>query len=78
MTVALTTSAPSAPTATRSRWLLATLCLANFMAALDLFVVNAGGLALDLPDQLAHRTSHAGVGRSPDPCAAPRGHDAHA
>lgn len=39
MTVAI--AAPPTPAATsRSRWLLTTLCLANFMAALDLFVVN--------------------------------------
>jgi MFS family permease len=40
MTAALTASAVSAPSARRNNWLLATLCLANFMAALDLFVVN--------------------------------------
>jgi EmrB/QacA subfamily drug resistance transporter len=41
-TAALSTSAPvtSARAASPGRWLLATLCLANFMAALDLFVVN--------------------------------------
>jgi EmrB/QacA subfamily drug resistance transporter len=40
VTAALTTPAVSAPSARRNSWLLATLCLANFMAALDLFVVN--------------------------------------
>src|ERR1700742_1799718 len=36
------TSVPATParSARTGRWLLATLCLANFMAALDLFVVN--------------------------------------
>jgi EmrB/QacA subfamily drug resistance transporter len=39
-TAVLSTSTTSARATRPGRWLLATLCLANFMAALDLFVVN--------------------------------------
>ncbi len=39
-TAVLATPASPARAASPGRWLLATLCLANFMAALDLFVVN--------------------------------------
>jgi EmrB/QacA subfamily drug resistance transporter len=48
--------AASAQSASTGRWLLATLCLANFMAALDLFVVNVAlqGIAAHFGGSLAN------------------------
>jgi MFS family permease len=48
--------AASARSASTGRWLLATLCLANFMAALDLFVVNVAlqGIAAHFGGSLAN------------------------
>lgn len=55
-TPAVPIPASSARSASTGRWLLATLCLANFMAALDLFVVNVAiqGIAAHFGGSLAN------------------------
>jgi EmrB/QacA subfamily drug resistance transporter len=55
-TPAVPVPAASARSASTGRWLLATLCLANFMAALDLFVVNVAlqGIAAHFGGSLAN------------------------
>ncbi len=51
--VVRTTPAAATRPAVPGRWLLATVCLANFMAALDPFVVNVA-LQASGPTSAAH------------------------